>query len=405
MDNERIEGNLMSPLFCEITCWWNWNYIKNQISPHFFYYPVQLMIEKGFNAEILTVLHPERGETEYEYHDNLKIIRFAEYRSWPTLYNNFVFYTHLFSYMMKKNYSLIHLHTIDWLADYLPWIASRLKNTPMVFVSHDPYLMEYRPGVQIRVFRRGLKMRDSETSVFIAQTKTEAQFFRRLGIRNVRIVPHGIDPAVFEIERDNMVEEKYGLEENNILCVGQIDPRKGQRFLIKSMPTILKEYHHTKLLLVGRAFRARGREYLRTLRSDISKLGLDGKVKFLDAYPGGDTSRSELIQLYLSSSVFALPTEAENSPLVFLEAMAAGLPIISTNKSYLKDILGNGEAGMLVEREQKSIENAILCLLGDEGLRRRFGNIGKKVVKQKYRLDKVIQQHWNLYRSLLDQCI
>jgi glycosyltransferase involved in cell wall biosynthesis len=89
--------------------------------------------------------------------------------------------------------------------------------------------------------------------------------------------------------------------------------------------------------------------------------------------------------------------------LVFLEAMAAGLPIISINKPYIREIIRDGEAGILVEREQRSIENAILRLLGDSALRRRLGTNGRQIVEQKYRLDKVIQQYWNLYKFLLYQ--
>jgi len=392
----------MRPLFCEVTSWWNWFYIKDKISSHFFYYPVQLMMQKGFNVEILTTLFPERGETKYEDHDNLKVYRFAKD-------NNFSFCKRLFNHMVKKSYSLIHLHTIDWFVDYVPWIVSRMKHTPMVFTSHRHDLLDSLMESESRISlarKKALKnlfmVRDSETCIFIAFTRTQAESYRRLGIKNIRIIPHGIDTTPFEMRAqcDNKIEEKYGLDSFNILCVGVIDPRKGQLFLIKSMPTILKEYPHTKLLLVGRTYNKCQKGYLRTARFYINKMGLEDKVKLLN-----DVPKSDLIQLYLSSSLFVLPTQAEMFGLVFLEAMAAGLPIISTNKPHLKEILGNGEAGILIEREQKSIENAILSLLGDSVLRRRLGNNGKKVVEQKYRLDKVIQQHWNLYQELLDQRI
>lgn len=384
--------------FCEITGWWNWHYIRNQISPHFFYYPVQLMIEKGFDVEILTALYPERGEARHEIHENLQINRFAKENLFP-------FGTRLLSHMMKKDYSLIHLHTIDWLVDYVPWIVSRIKNIPMIFTSHRHDLLEpllesesKMSLMRKKTLKNVFMVRDSRTCVFIAFTRSQAESYKKLGIKNIRIIPHGIDPAAFQIEPDNKINEKYGLEEFNILCVGTIEPRKGQLLLIKIMPRILREFPHTKLLLLGRTYAEYQKEHLRTLRSHVNKMSLNDKVVFLN-----DVAKNELIQLYLSSSMFVLPTEAEMFGLIFLEAMASGLPIISTNKPHIRELLGNGEAGILVDRDQKAIEDAIIRLLEDSALRRRLGNNGKRVVEREYRLDKVIQQHWDLYRSLLKQ--
>lgn len=387
----------MNRVFCEITQWWNWFYIRSQPSTHFYYYPVQLMIDKGFNAEVLTVLRPELGETQYEAHENLQIQRFARD-------SRFSFNIGFLSYLLKKSYSLIHLHDVDWFVDYLPWIASRIKSTPMVFTSHSPDLMESLLDWERMSFRRKMllrnvfMLRDSQTCIFIAFTECQAALYRKIGIKNIRLIPHGIDPNVFQVERNEELTEKYGLDEHNLLCVGTIESRKGQLLLVEIMPRILKEFPSTKLLLLGRAHVQYQKDYLRMLKFHVARLNLEKRVVFLH-----DAPRSDLVQLYLLSSLFVLPTEAEMFGLVFLEAMAAGLPIVTTNKPYIQEIVGDGEAGVLVEREQKSLENSILSLLGDSSLRRRLGNNGKRTVKQKYCLDNVIQQYWDLYQSLLNQ--
>lgn len=387
----------MNPVFCEITQWWNWHYMRNQISPHFYHYPVQLMIDKGFDAEVLTVLHPERRETPFENYGKLQIRRF-------TRNNDFSFYLKFLNYMMRRNYSLIHLHDVDWFVDYLPWFVSRMRKTPMVFTSHSPALMESLVNLHTKMslrskmlLRNVFMLRDSPTCVFIAFTQCQAEFYKMIGIENISLIPHGIDPSVFQVEHDNTIIRKYGLDEFNMLCVGTIEPRKGQLLLIKSLPAILAEFPNTKLFLLGRTYTQYQSQYLTKLKLQITRLNLEHKVVFLD-----DVPKNDLIQLYMLSSLFVFPTEAEMAPLVLLEAMAAGLPIVLTNKPYLKEIIGNGEAGILVEREQKSIESAILHLLGDNALMSRIGSNGKKIVEQKHRLDKVIQQYWDLYESLLN---
>jgi glycosyltransferase involved in cell wall biosynthesis len=386
----------MRPLFCQVTDWWNWYYIKKQISPHFFYYPIQLMIEKGYDVEILTGLHPERREVNYERSRNVEIYRF--HKNW-----RMSLWIQLFSHLMKHQYSLIHLHSLDPVGEHITWAVSRIKTVPMVFTAHSSHnipLVPETPRPLSLMRKRASFVGDSAKCVFVAFTRTQAEGYGRLGIENVRVIPHGVDPAAFQIERDRETARKYGLEEFNILCVGTYHSGKGQHILVRSMPRILKEHPHTRLLLVGRAYSGSDQEYLETLKSEVRRLELTDKVAFVI-----DPSTIDLVQLYLSSSLLALPTEAEAFPLVFLEAMAAGLPVVSTEMPHLREILGDGEAGILVDRDQKSVEDAMLTLLNDSELRKRLGESGRSLVQERYRLDKVIQQYWDLYKSLLGQTV
>lgn len=355
------------------------------------------MLEKGFDAEVLTMLNSERNELEYENQGRLQINRFA--------HDNMTFFNaRLFQHLIHNNYSLIHLHSINWDTNYLSWIASRVKRIPLVFTIHDPIclipLMEPQSKASLwqktRAIRNVKLTRDSKTCVLVAFTNVQAESYNRLGIKNVKVIPHAVDTKVFESIPDKEIQKKYGLDEFNILCVGVAQQRKGQRFLINSMPKILKEYPKTKLLLAGNTYFRSSTEYV-ILKSLVNKLCLEDKVLFLN-----DVPKTELIQLYLSSTLFALPTETEMFGIVFLEAMAAGLPIIATDKPYLQEIVGDGEAGVLVERRQDCIENAIMRLLGDQKLRNKLGNAGRARVQKNYRLDLVIQKHWELYNSLLE---
>jgi glycosyltransferase involved in cell wall biosynthesis len=378
-----------------MTSWWNWYGIRNQISGPFFYYPVELMIQKGFNAEVLTCAraNPLAGEKQLEEYENLRVYRFVQD-------NAFSLGIDVFSHIAKRRYSLIHMHDINWFSDYMCWIASRIKNVPMVVTSHAHNAFERFIESKSRAFM--LRQRilekwfivDSPTCVFVAFTRTQAEVYRMLGIRNIEIIPHGIDPKVFEVPRDPAIPQKYDLGEFNILCVGAADFRKGQHFLVNGMPKILSEFPDTRLIIVARAYQ---KEYLKMLKNQVKRLGLQAKVKFYDEVP-----KDELIQLYLASSIFCLPTRAEMFGLVFLEAMGAGLPIVTTNRPYIKEILGDGEAGILVQRHQQSVENAILKLLGDKSLRRKLGSGGRKLIRDKYCLDDVIQKHWQLYKNIME---
>ena len=385
----------MKPVFCEITSWWNWHDIRSQVSGPYFYYPVELMIRKGFNVEVLTTLNPEAGKKRLEEYKNLSIYRFAQDNPLSSGIN-------VFSHIVKRRYSLIHMHGMHWLVDDVSWAASKIKNIPMVITSHahDTFERFMESKSRMSILRQRIRakwfIKDSPTCVFIAFTRTQAHVYRKLGINNIEIIPHGIDPKVFEVPHDPSIPQKYDLGEFNILCVGAADLRKGQHFLVGAMPRIIREYPDTRLILVGRSHGWYQKKYLAMLKKQVSKLGLQRKITFFDEVP-----RDELIQLYLASSLFALPTRAEMFGLVFLEAMGAGLPIVTTNRPYIREILGDGEAGILVQRQKESIENAILTLLGDAPLRRKLGNNGRKLIQNRYRLEDVIQKHWQLYEKIM----
>jgi glycosyltransferase involved in cell wall biosynthesis len=387
--------------FCQVTLWWDWHYIRNDVSPHFFYYPVQLVLKNGLSVEVLTRLYQERVEVACETLENLQIHRFKSNHNLPSL----SFSERLFRHMIKRDYSLIHLHNIDPYADHTVWLASRLKRTPLILTSHSPSLIESllkaesdQGSLIDKITIKNIQLiKDSPTCTFIAFTKCQAEAYRKIGVKNTRLIPHGVNPQVFQVEKDKSIIAKYGLDKNNILCVGVKEPRKGQIFLIKAMPRILKEFPNTKLLLSGGGVSARRTDYQKELEFLITKLNLESRVVWL-----GEVPRKDLIQLYLQSSVFALPTECEMFCLVLLEAMAAGLPIVTTNRPYIAETLDNGKAGILVERKQDLIEKAILQLLGDKDLRKKMGAHGQRVIEQNYRLDNVIQKLWDLYKSFLE---
>lgn len=382
--------------FCQLSLWWNIDYIKRQISPHFFYYPAEMMFNKGFNVEILTKLYNSRNEKNFEKYNSFKIMRFPRY---PLKFN-----LSLFKYLIKKDYSLIHSHTIGSTEDYVPWLTSKLKDTPMVFSLHSASLLYSRNKSSIftKILRKGMEIRNSENNVFIAFTNFQSKEFEEIGIKNIKIIPHGIDPNVFKVEKNPEIVEKYGLKENNIICVADMRPTKGQLLLVKSMPKILENLPDTKLFLIGRANNINAKQYRDLLFSKIDKMGLKNNIKILNAIHPFEVSKKELIQLYLLSDVFAFPTFTELAPLVSLEAMASKTPMVASNLPYIREILQNGNAGILTDRTQNEFEDKIIKLLDDSNLRNKLIKNGLTAINNEYNLDKVKSQYCELYSNLIN---
>ena len=152
-----------------------------------------------------------------------------------------------------------------------------------------------------------------------------------------------------------------------------------------------------------RAYNEKEKQYRDLLLSKIDEMGLKNNIKLLNAFNPFEVSKDELIQLYLLSDVFAFPTLTELAPLVLLEAMASETPVVATDLPYIREILQNGEAGILIDRTQNNFENKIIKLLDDSNLRNKLIKNGKSAIKNNYNLNLIKNQYYELYKDLINK--
>jgi len=199
---------------------------------------------------------------------------------------------------------------------------------------------------------------------------TRQDAIRILGIQPGKITTTqlGVDPA-FRPINDTMargkIAEKYDLPERFILYVGLIEPRKNLPMLINAYKRLIDGGENYKLVLVG----SYGWMYEELLRQ-INNLDLEEMIHFT-----GYVSQEDLPLVYNLSSLFVYPTIYEGFGLPALEAMACGVPVITTDVSSLPEIIG--KAGMLVPvNNVEALYGAMIAVLGDEDLRREMTNKG-----------------------------
>jgi glycosyltransferase involved in cell wall biosynthesis len=201
---------------------------------------------------------------------------------------------------------------------------------------------------------------------------TRQDAIRLLDIPPDRITttPLGVDPAFCPtpdpIRLEN-VRRKYHLPEKFILYVGLIEPRKNLPLLIRAYKSMLEEGIEQKLVIVGRY----GWMYDQVL-DQISTLEIGESVHFT-----GYVERNDLPFVYNLASVFAYPTLYEGFGLPVLEAMACGVPVVTSAVSSLPEIVA--EAGVLVPpQDEQALCSSVLTVLRDEVLQRRLSEAGAK---------------------------
>lgn len=195
----------------------------------------------------------------------------------------------------------------------------------------------------------------------------------------VRLVPEGIDLAHWR----RLLDAPGGpaREGRTILCVARQYPRKHVADLLCAFALLRPHHSDARLVLVGD-----GPEH-RRLRALAAALDLGTSAILLGALPDDD----EVVGWYRRAGIFCLPSVQEGFGIVFLEAMAAGLPIVATTAAAVPEVVPHGRAGVLVPPgDTPALAAALAELLASPALRRAYGGYGREHVVQ-YDWDRVAE--------------
>lgn len=193
------------------------------------------------------------------------------------------------------------------------------------------------------------------------------------GVTPVRLVYHGVDTT-------RTVVEPTESPVPTVLCVGRLVEKKGHATLLRAASLLRAQGVEFRLRLAGE-----GPEWARLQRL-VHELGLDGCASFL-----GPLTESETQAEYERADIFGLACEElENGdrdgiPNVILEAMAHGLPVVSTTAGSVSEAVLDGETGLLLPQlDAGALAGALRRLLADERLRREFGTRGRARVESRF---------------------
>lgn len=156
-----------------------------------------------------------------------------------------------------------------------------------------------------------------------------------------------------------------------VLYLGRLVPEKGQRVLLEAVATCRAAGLDVRLVCAGG-----GAEQARLERAVVD-LGLQGAVEL-----PGPVGYDEVPALYRAADAFCLPSFAEGLPIVLMEAMAAGLPVVTTQIAGVPELVRDGANGLLVPPGRADLlAEALARLAGDPALRRTLGERGREAIR------------------------
>jgi glycosyltransferase involved in cell wall biosynthesis len=170
---------------------------------------------------------------------------------------------------------------------------------------------------------------------------------------------------------------------------GRLVKLKGIEYLLKASARLKQEFPGLEVQIAGT-----GPE-LKELQAEVSRLGLEGRVRFLGWI-------EEVNSALRSWDVFVMPSLEEGFPIAALNAMAAGLPVVATTVGGIPELIVDGTSGLLVEPgDVEQLVAALGTLLRDRELRVRLGRAGFERVREHFSVLQMTRQFARLYDDLL----
>ena len=185
------------------------------------------------------------------------------------------------------------------------------------------------------------------------------------------VVPLGVDPALFSPQPARPASEPF-----QILCVGRLTPAKGQHVLLDAVDRLAAAGRRVHLHVVG------GGPDEASLRTHAARLAHPECIAF-----EGAVNQDNVRAFYAQADAFCLASFAEGVPVVLMEAMAMGIPCVSTTIAGIPELIRNGIDGLLVAPgDHVVLANALAMLIDDNGLRERLAGSGRARVLERYNL-------------------
>src|SRR3989338_3333175 len=229
---------------------------------------------------------------------------------------------------------------------------------------------------------------------YLANSESVKNFYvENIGVKRekITVIPNGVDVDFYDkIERDENLRESLGIrpEETAIICVANLHINKGHKYLLEAFENIYKENNNVKLLIVGDG------EEKENLLKQIENYQSKNNILFLG-------KRNDVPKLLKISDIFVFPTLFEGMSNVIMEAMASGLPIITTNIPENKGLIEDNKTGILVQiKNSAEIKNSLKKIIENQEIRIKIGQNSKEKIQNQFGLNKIAQKFSNTINYL-----
>lgn len=296
-----------------------------------------------------------------------------------------------------KNTHIVHSHGVWMYPGLVAWRAAQKQNIPLIITPHgmlEPWAIKnnwWKKQIPWFLFQKKIL---THATVIHVTSEQEAENIRNLGFKNpLAIIPNAIEIPLLHAEVCG--EKKL----HTALFLSRLHPKKGLPNLIKAWSVVKPD--NWRLLIAGPDEGG----HQGKIEHEVQELGLSDQIKFI-----GPISNENKWNLYQSADLFVLATYSENFGIVIAEALASGLPVITTKGAPWVE-LAQHNCGWWIDIGVAPLVKALkeATNLSTEQ-RHEMGRRGRELIKQNYTWETIAQDmisvyEWVLHGGTLPKCM
>lgn len=286
------------------------------------------------------------------------------------------------SFISDEKFDLVHINTSY---SYVGAIAAKKAGVPVIW--HIREFLEEDQQRRIINKKRGYALMNRSTRL-VAISESILQKYKQSFKDRIGLIYNGIDEQQFYDSSKNILQKDKVI----FICVGAITNYKGQLIAVEALDKLKSEEHFYdfELWLVGTD---KG-EYANSIRSFIVKNGLSENVKFLGR-------RQDVAELYKKSDIACVCSRAEAFGRITVEAMMSGNLVIGADTAGTKEIIADGEDGLLFKSgDANSLYQKIKFALDNKDNARELAAHGRQSAIEKFTADRNAEEVYNLYQDI-----
>ena len=305
---------------------------------------------------------------------------------------NFVAYRELKKIIEENHFELIHCHTP--VASALTRLAARgarKKGTKVIYTAHGFHFYKGAPLVNWLLYYPVERKAAHVTDALITINREDYERAKKFAAKRVYYIPGmgvNLEKITIETEKQTGLRNQWNIPQNAffVLSVGELNQNKNHRVILDAIHQLGDE--NIYYAICGRGDQE---EALRTLAKEYD---MDKQL----ILAGFQTNIAEWLA---AADMFAFPSVREGLGLAALEAMAAGLPLVTSDSGGIKDFMENGKTGFCCHYSDVSVfAEAIRRLKSDLALREQMSRNNREAVKR-FDIGNVKQRMGEIYRSVL----
>jgi len=302
-----------------------------------------------------------------------------------------------FSQVIKKC-DLVHAHGHVYMSSYLAGKFAKKYKKPFIVTQHNTFI-DYQSILNMLEHLNDLIIGKSvlkHADRIITVSKETMKYVLRLGADKSKtsVMYNGVDIDYFHPANKAENRKKLGLPKNRkiILSVRRLVYKNGLDTLIESASHVTRNHPDVLFVVAGKG------PSRKLIEDRIKELGIEDNIKLTGFVPD-----NLLPAYYDAADYFVLPSASgEGLPLVLLEAMACGLPVIATTVGGTPEIIDHMKNGVLVPpRNPEAMADTLSKLLSEKKLEKSIGEEARIVVENRFNWEENLRQLQDIYKEVI----